>query len=147
MAEAEPVLDAHAALQPIEDILSYHAHIYYDVARTRGVAEWLRERIAEAFPVQIGRWHDKCVGPHTASMYQVAFEVPVFARFVPWLMLNRRGLDVLVHPNTLQPRADHLVHALWLGQRLAIKGEVLSERIEASQEDAVIVNTRPDLGL
>ena len=30
------------------------------------------------------------------------------------------GLDVLVHPNTLAPRDDHLHHALWLGHVLAL---------------------------
>lgn len=135
------------SMQTLDSIVSYHAHIYYDVATTRPVAEWLRERIAELFPVQLGRWHDALVGPHTASMYQVAFDVPVFARFMPWLALNRRGLDVLVHPNTLQPRADHMVHAMWLGRKLALKPEVLPERIEAGEESAIEVNTRPDLGL
>jgi aromatic ring-cleaving dioxygenase len=134
-------------LQELDSIVSWHAHIYYDVATTRQTAEWLRERIAELFPVQIGRWHDALVGPHTASMYQVAFDVAVYARFVPWLMLNRNGLDVLVHPNTLQPRADHMVHASWLGRKLELKPEVLAERIEPSEESPIEVNTRPDLGL
>jgi aromatic ring-cleaving dioxygenase len=134
-------------LQSPADIVSYHAHIYYDVAATRGVAEFLRKQIAELFPVQLGRWHDALVGPHTQSMYQVAFDVPVFAQFVPWLMLNRNGLDVLVHPNTLQPRADHVVHALWLGRKLDIKPDFLEVRIDPSQESRVEVNTRPDLGL
>jgi len=135
------------SIAPIDGIVSYHAHIYYDVQSTRKTAEWLRERIAESFSVQIGRWHDPHVGPHTQSMYQVAFDVAVFARFVPWLMLNRQGLDVLVHPNTLRPREDHMVHAMWLGRKLALKPEVLSERIEPHEESPVEVNTRPDLGL
>ena len=40
----------------------------------RGVAEALRQRIGERFVVQLGRWHDVPVGPHTAAMYQVAFD-------------------------------------------------------------------------
>ena len=85
-------------------------------------AEALRARIAERFSVQLGRWHDVPVGPHTAAMYQVAFDTDVFAAFVPWLMLNRNGLDVLVHPNTLAPRDDHLQHALWLGDKRGAEG-------------------------
>jgi len=85
-------------------IRSYHAHVYYDPATTRGRAEALRQRIGERFAVQLGRWHDLPVGPHTAAMYQVAFAADLFASFVPWLMLNRAGLAVLVHPNTLAPR-------------------------------------------
>jgi DOPA 4,5-dioxygenase len=132
-------------MQTLAAIHSYHAHIYYDPMRTRGIAEALRSRIAERFSVQLGRWHDVPVGPHTAAMYQVAFDTEVFAAFVPWLMLNRNGLDVLVHPNTLAPRDDHLQQALWLGDKLALKETVLPQRIDADQESPVEPNTTPHL--
>lgn len=130
-------------MQSLPSILSYHAHVYYDPARNRAVAETLRQRIGERFSVQLGRWHDVPVGPHTAAMYQVAFAPPLFATLVPWLMLHRHGLDVLVHPNTLAPRDDHLQHALWLGERLALKPEVLPLQIGADEESPVVPNTRP----
>ncbi len=126
-------------------IHSWHAHIYYQPTQSRGVAESLRQRIAERFVVQLGRWHDVPVGPHTAAMYQVAFATEQFARFVPWLMLNRDGLDVLVHPNTLAPRNDHLLHALWLGDKRALKEEVLPLRIAADDESPIVPNTTPSL--
>lgn len=127
-------------------IRSYHAHVYYDPAATRGTAEALRQRIGERFAVQLGRWHDVPVGPHTAAMYQVAFATEVFAGLVPWLMLNRSGLTVLVHPNTLAPRDDHLEHALWLGPPLPLKGEVLPLRTGAADEAPVVPNTAPRRG-
>lgn len=123
-------------------IVSFHAHVYYDPATTLGVAERLRERISDLFVVQLGRWHDRPVGPHVQAMYQVAFTPPVFASFVPWLILHRDGLTVLVHANTLEPFRDHTEHALWLGEKLPIKGEVLDARIEPSQQDAVTPNSR-----
>jgi aromatic ring-cleaving dioxygenase len=132
-------------MHTLSAIYSYHAHVYYDPARTRGVAEALRARIGERFRVQLGRWHDVPVGPHTAAMYQVAFNTELFVSFVPWLMLNRDGLDVLVHPNTLAPRDDHLRHALWLGDKLALKEEVLPLRIDADRESPVEPNTTPHL--
>lgn len=126
---------------PDRAIVSWHAHVYFDPAATRPQAERVRAGIAERFKVQLGRWHAVPVGPHTAAMYQVAFDVSVFAELVPWLALHREGLSVLVHPNTLAPRADHLVHALWLGPPLALHAEVLPETIDASEEDAVAPNT------
>lgn len=126
-------------------ILNYHAHVYYDPVATRSTAEALRQRIGERFSVQLGRWHDLPVGPHTEAMYQVAFAAEAFASFVPWLMLNRAGLTVLVHPNTLAPRDDHLLHALWLGPPLALKQDVLPLRIDAKDESPIVPNTTPHL--
>ena len=105
-------------------IHSYHAHIYYGPA-TRPVAEWLREAIGKDFAVELGRWHDEPVGPHPTSMYQVAFAVDEFPRLVPWLMLNRSSLDVLVHPQTDDSYDDHAIHAMWLGTKLPLRFETL----------------------
>jgi aromatic ring-cleaving dioxygenase len=105
-------------------IEGYHAHVYYDAA-TRGVAERLRQALDERFPVRLGRWHDVPVGPHPGAMYQVAFDVAEFPRLVPWLMLNRAGLSVLVHPLTGDDYEDHARHALWLGTPLPLRLEML----------------------
>ena len=107
-----------------EQIRSYHAHVYYDAA-TRPVAERLREAIGNRFDTELGRWHDEPVGPHPVSMYQVAFPVSEFPRLVPWLMLNRGGLSVLVHPQTEDAYDDHTIHALWLGAPLPLRVEGL----------------------
>jgi aromatic ring-cleaving dioxygenase len=107
-------------------IKGYHAHIYYDPATTKPVAAKLREGIGAAFPATtIGSWHDEAVGPHTVSMYQVVFSAAEFARIVPWLMLNRGGLDVLVHPLAGSAYDDHTVYAMWLGDKLPLKLDVL----------------------
>jgi DOPA 4,5-dioxygenase len=123
-------------------IQSFHAHIYYRNAEERAAAETLRQQIGERFLVQLGRWHDNPIGPHERAMYQVAFNPDVFASFVPWLMLNRNGLTVLLHPNTGRPRADHLVHAAWLGEKLTIENvEFLPE--QSDEDETAVPNTTP----
>jgi aromatic ring-cleaving dioxygenase len=110
-------------------IAEYHAHVYYDPAKTRGNAERLRARIAQEFPqAKLGRWHDEHVGPHPGSTYQVEFPAAMLASFVPWLMLNRDGLNVLLHPETGDGYLDHAIHAAWFGQSLPLKLEVFGER-------------------
>jgi DOPA 4,5-dioxygenase len=107
-------------------IRDYHAHVYYDPAATRAMAQRLRERVSVAFPAaQLGRWHDELVGPHLRSMYQIAFPRELLGTFLPWLMLNRDGLIVLLHPGTGNPYADHTAHAAWLGEVLPLRTEVL----------------------
>ena len=131
---------------PLSAITSYHAHIYFDPGEARVRAERLRTLIGERFVARLGSWHDKPVGPHVKPMYQVAFAVDLFPRFVPWLMLNRMGLSVLVHPNTRRPHDDHLVNALWLGERLPLKGDMLpAEVAEDGGEELPPPNTNPTL--
>jgi DOPA 4,5-dioxygenase len=108
------------------DIAEYHAHVYYR-PDTQDHAVWVREELGARFPVHLGRWRDQPVGPHTRSMYQVLFPSSVFACIVPWLMLNRGPLDVLVHPETGDEFADHTAHALWLGERLPLRLEALAQ--------------------
>src|SRR5579875_1623477 len=100
-------------------ITGYHAHIYYD-AQSRDAAAKLRQAIGEQFEGVVGRWHDESVGPHPVSMYQFAFAAGEFARIVPWLMLNRNGLRILVHPETGHGYSDHMINSLWLGQPVAL---------------------------
>jgi aromatic ring-cleaving dioxygenase len=124
----------------VNEIISYHAHIYFEGNEQRAAALLLRGRIAERFAVALGRVHEQLVGPHARPMYQVAFNPEIFDSFVPWLMLNRMGLTVLVHPNTSRPRSDHLFHALWLGEVLPIlRPEELPESDEATAR--IVPNT------
>ena len=110
-------------------ITDYHAHIYYDPAKTRDKAERLRERVGAAFPrAKLGRWHDELVGPHPQSMFQIAFPVEMLAGFVPWLMLNRDGLTILLHPETGDDYTDHSAHAAWFGTVLPLRLEVFGKR-------------------
>jgi len=118
MTDPSPLADPAA-------IEGWHAHVYYAPA-TRAVAEAVRAGLAAAFPeARLGRWHDVPVGPHPSAMYQVAFAPALLATLLPWLMLNRRGLAVLVHPETGHERPDHTAHAAWLGEVLPLRVEVL----------------------
>jgi len=110
-----------------DEIADFHAHIYYDPATSRERAAQLRARVAAQFPqARIGRWHDELVGPHSQSMFQIAFAREMLDRFVPWLMLNRDGLTVLLHPQTGDGRADHTAHAVWFGAVLPIRLEAFA---------------------
>jgi DOPA 4,5-dioxygenase len=119
---------APAAESNPRSIAAYHAHVYYDPAKTRAAAERLRERVAAEFPdAKLGRWHDALVGPHTQAMYQIAFSSEILASFMPWLMLNRDGLTILLHPETGDDYRDHTAHAAWFGAVLPLRLEALQD--------------------
>ena len=102
----------------------YHAHVYYNQT-TRPTAERLRDAIIGKFAVRPGAFSDEPIGPHPISQFNVIFETDEFQKIVPWLMLNRGDLAILVHPDTGDAYADHARHALWLGAILPLRLDVL----------------------
>ncbi|MDF1720809.1 MAG: DOPA 4,5-dioxygenase family protein [Minwuia sp.] len=119
--------DASQIAEPLDTatIHGYHAHIYYRNEAERAEAAVLRQQIKARFQVIPGRWRDQPVGPHPLPMFQMAFTPAVFITLTPWLMLNRRGLTVLVHPETGDEVSDHAVHPLWLGEVLDLNIDFL----------------------
>jgi DOPA 4,5-dioxygenase len=110
---------------PASTIHDWHAHIYFD-RHTAPQAQALRVEILRAFDdLELGRFHQRPVGPHPMWSYQVAFGPNLFPTLVPWLALNRGELIVLVHPNTGKALEDHRDRALWLGAGLPLSLGIL----------------------
>ncbi len=112
----------------VAEIKDYHAHIYYDQAskdRAATLRQWVEERFAGQ--VRMGSWHDEPVGPHVQAMYQIAFAPELLPTLAPFLMLNRMGLTILLHPQSGRPRDDHTLNAVWMGGVLPVKTAVLRE--------------------
>ena len=91
--------------------------VYFE-ASSRDAAWALHETIAieMADRMEMGRFHEKPVGPHPMRSYQLAFPAASFSHVVGWLALNHGSLDVFVHPNTGDELRDHRDSALWLGK-------------------------------
>ena len=105
-------------------IKGYHAHVYYD-PNTKAAAARVREGLAGGFQVKLGSWDDRAVGSHFKAKYQGIFAAEEFGKIVPWLMLHREGLSVLVHPSTGDGYGDHMERSLWLGEKLLLNEGVL----------------------
>jgi aromatic ring-cleaving dioxygenase len=108
----------------MSELKGYHAHVYYD-ASTKPAAAKLRDALVGKFKVEAGAFSDEPRGPHPISQFAVIFETPEFQNIVPWLMLNREGLDVLVHPLTESSYDDHSKNALWLGTPVPMRLDIL----------------------
>ena len=106
-------------------IPSYHAHVYFDVD-TIDQARSLCEQARGQFDLEMGRVHERPVGPHPMWSCQLAFGPDQFAAVVPWLALNRNGLTVFIHAETGDVIADHTEHALWMGKMMELDLSVLS---------------------
>jgi DOPA 4,5-dioxygenase len=103
-------------------IRSWHAHVYFG-ASSREAAWALRETIQRELAelIEMGRFHEKPVGPHPMWSCQLALPAAHFSSVLSWLALNHGALDVFVHPNTGDELRDHRDCALWLGSSHALE--------------------------
>jgi aromatic ring-cleaving dioxygenase len=101
--------------QAYTDIKSYHAHFYFD-ADNYEKAALIRRWVGERFPVELGDWNLTPRGPHVTPSFYFGFSNDLLPVAIPWLQLNSLGLTILVHPNTTDPRADHLYRTLWVNR-------------------------------
>ncbi|MGV2866211.1 DOPA 4,5-dioxygenase family protein [Achromobacter sp. ESBL13] len=100
----------------VSGVTSWHAHVYFDAA-SRDAAFALRERVVVHFDgkMEMGRFHERPVGPHPQWSYQIAFGPTHLAEIATWLTLNHGALDVFMHPNTGDSLRDHRDCAVWIG--------------------------------
>jgi aromatic ring-cleaving dioxygenase len=110
-------------------IREYHAHVYFDEA-SRDRAADLRARITAGFTVQAHPLRDAPIGPHLSAQYQIVFNSDQFPTLVPFLMMNRMELSVLVHPQSGRPRDDHTLNAMWMGAVLPVNVASMRETEE-----------------
>jgi aromatic ring-cleaving dioxygenase len=97
--------------QPIRD---FHFHIYFDadeVNRAKAVAA----AATQAFPLPVGHFHNRPVGPHPRGSVQITVPVERFSEVAQWFTLNRGGLTIFAHASTGNDRADHTDHVIWFG--------------------------------
>ena len=60
-------------------------------------------------------------GPHPQPMFQVEISPEVFPQIIPWLMYNREGLTILIHPEAEDAYNDHAHFPLWMGKKLRLR--------------------------
>ena len=98
------------------EIKDWHAHVYFDAA-TRDVAADVYAQVEAALKgIELGRFHERPVGPHPMWSFQVAFAPEMLDTVFPWLVLNRQGLDVFMHPNTGNALEDHTDRVSFIGK-------------------------------
>ena len=95
-------------------IQNFHAHIYFDASEL-AAAEALASRAQARFPISVGRFHEKPVGPHPRGSCQLTVETEQFGDFAQWAVLNRGALTIFAHAQTGDDLADHTAHIIWFG--------------------------------
>lgn len=95
-------------------IRDFHAHIYYDPEQVDD-ARRLASAAQERFPIAVGYFHLRPVGPHPRGSCQLTVPTSLFGDVAQWLALNRGQLTIFAHANTGNDIADHTQHVIWFG--------------------------------
>ena len=95
-------------------IRDFHAHLYYDPADVE-LARQLAAAVQERFPVAVGHFHVRPVGPHPRGSVQLTVPTHLFGEVPQFLAINRGPLTVFAHANTGDDLADHTAHVIWFG--------------------------------
>ncbi|MEO6226221.1 MAG: DOPA 4,5-dioxygenase family protein [Sphingomicrobium sp.] len=95
-------------------IRDFHAHIYFDAGEV-DQARALAAAVAARFPIAVGHFHTRPVGPHPRGSVQLTVPTEAFGEVAQFLALNRAGLTVFAHAETGDDRADHRNHVIWFG--------------------------------
>jgi len=95
-------------------IRDFHAHLYYDPADVE-LARQLAAAVQERFPVAVGHFHVRPVGPHPRGSVQLTVPTHLFGEVAQFLAINRGPLTVFAHANTGDDLADHTAHVIWFG--------------------------------
>src|SRR4051794_20752994 len=77
---------------------------------------WFASGRLSDFRWSLGNWNLTPRGPHVTPSFYFGFTNDLLPIIVPWLQLNSLGLTILLHPNTEDPRADHLYYTLWVNR-------------------------------
>ena len=97
---------------PIQD---FHAHIYYDPEEVER-AKQLAAAVQARFPVAVGHFHLRPVGPHPRGSVQLTVPTQLFGDIAQFLALHRDGLTIFAHAETGNDLADHTQHVIWFGE-------------------------------
>ena len=95
-------------------IRDFHAHIYYDpeeVEQAKALAAAAQAR----FPIAVGHFHLRPVGPHPRGSVQLTVPTALFGDVAQFLALNRGPLTIFAHAETGEDLADHTQHVIWFG--------------------------------
>ncbi|KAJ3164280.1 hypothetical protein HK101_000481 [Irineochytrium annulatum] len=121
--------------------LGFDVHVYFHPHQA-ALAHALHADIASLFPeLPLTGIVDPADFPPTSGVaahplpnFKVDVATPrEYGAFVPWITFARKGMSVLVHPQTDDLVSDHDESAVWIGEKLGVKLETFKRLMEADR--------------
>ncbi|CAL8072790.1 unnamed protein product [Orchesella dallaii] len=116
----------------------YHFHVYFFSGVQRNTQEALAFRDAIQQQIYKGNLRN-CIlkavntgpfGPHMVANYETCCNKSSIAEALSFFMINHGNLTVLFHPLTRYERLDHTGREMFLGPRIPIDTNVLSDDLQ-----------------
>lgn len=101
----------------------YHFHLYFQVDQIE-IARTVAQNLSAQFSLRHGTVWNRPVGPHPVCTCQINVAREQFEAVVAWLMENRQGLDVFIHPEGDDDLANHRDHVMWIGRSYELKLDI-----------------------
>ena len=114
-------------IDSIQSFDAFHAHVYFD-AETTDQAKALCTSAGGHFDIEVGRHHEKPVGPHPCWSCQLAFTQDSFFSLITWLEDHRDGLTIFIHGLSGDDLADHTEHVAWLGNAVDLNLDMFKSK-------------------
>ena len=99
-----------------QEIKYYHIHLYY-TEKNISYAKELGHKIKELFSIDLGRFHEKSVGPHPMWSVQITATRENFYDVMSYAVQNRRDLIFFIHPGSGDDLLAHTDYAIWVGEK------------------------------
>lgn len=104
------------------EIKGYHVHVYCKPEQHE-LCEQIRTQMLSELAGTIdgaGPLRNRPIGPHPLPMFEAWFQTRSLQPVVEWILANRSGLPVLIHPLSGNDYEDHAKHGIWIGEKLPL---------------------------
>lgn len=92
----------------------------------------------------MGDWNVGPRGPHATPSFYFGFTNDLIHVILPWLQLNSLGPTILLHPNTDDPRADHIHYTAWINRSQPVNAYGMKKPgPEEPPVELIYPNTKP----
>ncbi len=93
----------------------YHFHIYFN-RNQLSTLKTVLEKLEGLDNIQIGRIRETPIGPHPTGSCQISVKGGNVEKMLAWFLVERRGLDIFIHPLSGDEIKDHTDYTVWIGQ-------------------------------
>lgn len=108
------------------EINEFHAHLYYNQSTLEVAKSIIKDAQRTGF-FQVGKMHEKPLGPHPTWSCQLMFNSNQLNDVIPWLLMNRKKLTWFIHGLSGNNYIDHTNYVMWIGKKYELNLNIFTK--------------------